>query len=67
MVKKKYPVEETKCVDYCICPYCGHKFNGKLAINGNLDERIIECPICEKEMEVFPSVKYTCTAIPDID
>lgn len=33
------------------------------AINSNLDETIIECPKCNKEMEVFMSMEYTCIAI----
>lgn len=65
MTKKEYPMKETNCVDSCICPYCGYKWSGQSAISNDLDIRITECPQCKKEMEVFPSVKYTCTAIPD--
>jgi len=59
----KFPTEETVSVDTCICPYCGHEFNGQRAINNNLDVRIIDCSKCRKEMEVYPSVEYMCVAI----
>jgi len=65
MKKKKYSTEETKCIDNCICPYCGHEFNGQRAINNDLDTRLIDCPKCEKEMEVWTSVEYMCVAIND--
>jgi len=58
-----YPTDETISVDTCICPYCGHEFNGRRAINDDLDKRIIECPKCKKEMEVYPSVEYMCSSI----
>jgi len=32
----KFPTEETVSVDTCICPYCGHEFDGKRAINGGV-------------------------------
>ena len=67
MKKKKYPTEETKCIDNCICPYCGHEFDGQRAINNDLDTRLIDCPKCEKEMEVWTSVEYMCVTIDDDD
>jgi len=61
----KYPIDQTYSIDSCVCPYCGHEFNGKRAINNDLDTRLINCPKCEKEMEVYPSVEYWCVAIKD--
>jgi len=60
-----YPIDQTYSIDNCVCPYCGHEFDGKRAINNDLDTRIIKCPKCEKEMEVYPSVEYWCVAIKD--
>ena len=61
----KFPIDQTYSIDSCVCPYCGHEFDGKRAINGDLDTRLINCPKCEKEMEVYPSVEYWCVAIKD--
>lgn len=63
MSRKKYPTDETKCIDYCICPYCGHKFNGQRAMNSDMDRGSITCPQCEKDMNVNISIEYMCTAI----
>ena len=63
MPKKKYPTKETKCIDDCICVYCGHKFDGTEATNGDIDCIEIECPKCGREMYVMISVKYTCQPI----
>jgi len=47
----KYPISQTYSIDTCVCPYCGHDFDGKRAINNDLDTRLINCPKCEKEMK----------------
>lgn len=63
MSKIKYPTDQTKCIDWCICPYCGHKFDGFHVMNYDLYKTEIYCPICDKEMKISASVEYTCTAI----
>lgn len=63
MAKNKYSTKQTKCIDDCICPYCGHKFDGSNACNGDMDCVVIQCPQCEREMEVSLSIEYMCTAI----
>lgn len=62
---KKCITDQTKCIDYCICPYCGHKFDGEEALNWDMCVRNIICPKCEKEMEVSFSIEYMCTTIED--
>ena len=57
--------EETVQVDKCQCVYCGHKFGGRRACNDDMDCRTVECPKCEKEMNVFISVEYTCSPLED--
>lgn len=63
MEKKKYKfqTDETKCIDNCICCYCGHSFDGRNAMNGDMDTIEITCPKCGKEMNVFISVSYVCS------
>ena len=57
---------QTTCIDDIICPYCGHKFDGEKAINGDMDCLINpECPKCKRKMEVSISVEYMATAIED--
>ena len=56
-------MKETKNIDNCVCVYCGHKFDGQTAIDNNLDEIIIDCPKCGKQMYVLMSVEYTCQSI----
>jgi len=64
MAREKYPVNQTRCIDDCICPHCGHKFDGQRAINGDMDCMIhVFCPECNKEMEVSISVEYMCTVV----
>jgi len=53
-------IGETANIDDCVCVYCGHKFDGQIAINNDLDTSIVECPKCNKEMKVLLSVEYTC-------
>jgi len=63
MTKKKFPTEETRCIDFCQCIYCGNKFDGHKATNNNLDCGIVECPKCAKKMGVYMSVEYLCVPI----
>ena len=51
MTKKKYSIKETINYDVCECVYCGHIFNGREAMNGDMDKSSVECPNCEKEMK----------------
>lgn len=60
-----YPIDQTKCIDYCICPYCGHKFDGETACNGNMDCKSVICPECEKDIHIDLSIEYMCTVIED--
>lgn len=53
-------MREKTNVDDCECVYCGFKFDGKEAINNDLDECIVYCPSCDAEMSVLMSVEYTC-------
>ena len=62
-MKQKFPTDQTKCIDDCICVYCGNKFDGNSACNANMDCTTIECPECGTEMEVSLSIEYMCTAI----
>jgi len=50
MTKKKYSIKETINYDVCECVYCGHIFNGREAMNGDMDKSSVECPNCEKEI-----------------
>ena len=63
LTRTKYPTKETKCIDDCICVYCGHKFDGHNATNGDLDTVSVECPKCGREMFVIMSVEYICQQI----
>jgi hypothetical protein len=63
MGKKKLFSEETVRVDDCQCVYCGHIFHGRNACNANMDCRSVTCPKCNKDMNVFISVEYTCTPL----
>jgi NAD-dependent SIR2 family protein deacetylase len=65
MTKKKYSIKETINYDVCECVYCGHIFNGREAMNGDMDKSSVECPNCEKEMNISISVQYVCTEICD--
>lgn len=58
-------MKETTRVDACECIYCGHVFNGRRACNGDMDRNRVECPKCEKEMNVLLSIEYTCTPVED--
>jgi NAD-dependent SIR2 family protein deacetylase len=60
MAKKKLFSEETKMIDSCQCVYCGHIFSGRNACNADMDRSLVKCPKCEKEMQVFLSIEYTC-------
>ncbi len=63
-MKKNYSnVGQTKCIDDCICPYCGHKFDGQKACNYSMQPLNIECPACSKEMSIDISVEFICTVI----
>lgn len=62
-MEDKFPTDQTTCIDDCICPYCGYRFDGKKATNNDLDVRYVHCPKCRKEMHVFPSVEWMCTII----
>jgi hypothetical protein len=63
MKNKKFPTDETVCVDDCECVYCGNRFDGREATNNNMDARVVICPKCEKEMYVCISVEYSCHPI----
>lgn len=65
MKKPEFPTDETICVDNCICVYCGYLFNGRNAMNADMDETYVTCPKCGKEMKVFISVSYVCTPLED--
>ncbi len=64
-MKQKFPTDQTRCIDDCICVYCGHKFDGRDACNANMDSTQVICPKCDKEMDVDISIEYMCTAIDD--
>ena len=55
--------KDTKCVDKCICVYCGHVFDGLKASNWNIQMRTVNCPVCRREMKVQVSIKFTCSAM----
>lgn len=63
--REKYPTDQTKHIDNCICPYCGYKFDGRDACNGDMDCSVITCPKCKKDMQVYLSIEYLCVAIED--
>ncbi len=56
-------MKQTRCIDDIICPYCGIKFDGEQAINGDMDASIVICPKCKREMEISISVEYMATSI----
>lgn len=55
--------DETKTIDYIECVYCGNIFDGAQACNYDLECRIVECPKCRKEMEVYISAEFLCHPI----
>jgi sarcosine oxidase delta subunit len=66
MSKSKYPTDQTQCIDDIICPYCGYKFEGERAVNGDMDCMLnIFCPECNGEMEISISVEYMATVVKD--
>lgn len=65
MGKNKLFSEETVTVDNCQCVYCGHVFSGRDACNNNMDVLIVTCPECEKDMDVYLSIKYICRPLED--
>jgi len=65
MAKKKFPTEQTRCIDDCECVECGYKFDGQRATNNDMDCNTVNCPKCKTEMYVSVSVEYMCTQIDD--
>jgi uncharacterized protein (UPF0212 family) len=66
MSRKKYPTDQTKCIDDIICPHCGHKFEGQRALNYDMCCMLnVFCPECNREMEIMISVEYMATAVED--
>ena len=66
MGKKKklaFPTDQTIMIDECQCVYCGHRFDGRDACNGDMDCVSVICPECGKEMYVLLSIEYLCTPI----
>lgn len=53
-------MENTKNIDNVECIYCHHKWDGGGATNYDIQESIIKCPKCKKEMGVLQSVEYEC-------
>lgn len=64
MKKLKYPTDQTKCIDYCICPYCGFQFDGDEALNYEIisGSKEIKCINCNGLMRVYLSIEYLCVA-----
>lgn len=60
---KHYYKETTSKGDICECVYCGHLFNGRKATNGNMDETVITCPECERDMNVYTACEFLCREI----
>jgi NAD-dependent SIR2 family protein deacetylase len=56
-------LKETKHIDKCECVYCGHIFNGRNACNADMDETLITCPKCGKNMNVYISCEFLCREI----
>jgi len=50
-------------IDKCECVFCGHLFNGRDACNADMDETLIACPECGREMNVYISCEFLCTEI----
>lgn len=63
MSKAEFPIDQTMCIDDCICPYCGHKFDGGHAVNYDMCVSSVICPQCKEYMNVSISVEYMCTAV----
>lgn len=63
MGRKRKIREETRRIDECECPYCGHYFNGRDACNADMDVNYTHCPKCEKQINVFISVEYICSPV----
>jgi len=55
--------KQTKNIDICECVYCGHKWDGKEACNGDMDESVITCTECGKQMNVYLSIEYLCVEL----
>ena len=55
-------IKQTITVDDIECPYCGHTFDGSDAVNGDMDCTGVECPSCNKHMEIMISVEYMATS-----
>lgn len=59
-------LRQTKNIDDIVCPYCGYKFDGQTALNGDMDcMSTVNCPNCNDEMTIMISVEYTATEIKD--
>lgn len=59
----KMVADSTQRMDDCECIYCHHVFDGREACNGNMDNSVVECPKCGKEMGVSLSIEYLCYSI----
>lgn len=56
-------MKQTNSVDNIECPYCGHRFSGRNACNGNMDCYSVVCPYCGKEMSISMSIEYLAEEI----
>ena len=57
------PKEETKRVDVWECPWCGADNDPRLIPDVLVVSQDVTCPACGKEVNILPSVEYTCQPI----
>ncbi len=58
--------KETKCIDKCICCYCGNVFDGLEASNWNIRMRAVNCSFCGRRMKVTVNIEFKCKPIEDV-
>ena len=57
-----FPINQTKNKDDCICPHCGHEFDGNIALNNDMSRDWTYCLLCSGCIKVHISIEYTCIA-----
>jgi transcription initiation factor IIE alpha subunit len=51
-------MQQTKTIDYGVCPKCKKIFNAEEACNYQIGHQFIDCPFCGTKLEVFMSIEY---------
>lgn len=57
--------QETVEVDYIKCVYCGHGFDGRDALNYQVDSKIVKCPKCSRKNDVSVNIEFVSVPYED--